>query len=65
MIRIHRDFSAKIRIAWDKAEREYVARISRWPHVKGQDRTVEGALLCLSIKIQEEAEQAILEGSNV
>ena len=57
--------NSKLRIFWDSAAHEYVATIGLLSGVRGSGKTMEKALLGLSMDMREQVEGIIMSGNNI
>ena len=60
-----RPINSKLRIFWDSTTYEYVATISLLSGVRGSGKTMEKALLSLSMDMKERVEGIIMSGNNI
>ena len=62
---IRKPINSKLRVFWSKVDGEYVAMVGILPGVRGTGKTVEIALLKLSINMQDYVVRLIDEGNNI
>jgi len=62
---LRRSINTKLKIFWSNEEKEYVAIVGILPNVRAAGKTMEKALLRLSLDMQVYLQGVIEEGNNI